>query len=323
MRYILILLLLFILGIGTCFAQENLFYGFENTPLKDLIQQLEKDLDLSFSFADDTIKDKIVTVHVEGITLGELLAILDAQTGLHCDTIEGHSQVIIAPIPTANKVCVFLLDQDTRLPLAENQVVIDSSWVMETDRKGALQFESKGKSDYLLEVSGYGSLRLQPSATCSSIYLSPVYKELKEVVVTSYITTGIDRNRDGSITISQKPLGPIPGQTTPDILQSIQMIPGVSSLDETASGIQIHGGTSDQNLVLFDHIRVFNTGYLYGMLSRFNPYATEKATIFKTATSAVYGDRVSGVINISTDDKVAQRVSGGLGVDGLSADGYI
>ena len=56
MRYILILLLLFILGIGTCFAQENLFYGFENIPLKDLIQQLEKDLGLSFSFADDAIE---------------------------------------------------------------------------------------------------------------------------------------------------------------------------------------------------------------------------------------------------------------------------
>lgn len=323
MRHIVFVLLLFILGIGTSHAQENLFYGFENTPLKDLIQQLEKDLGLSFSFADDAIEGKSVTVQVEGISLEELLAALEAQTGLHFEKIEGQPQVIIAPIPATNKVCIFLLDQETRLPLVENQVVIDSSWVMETDRKGTIQFEDMGKSDYLLEVSGYGSVHVQPAGTCSSFYLSPVYKELKEVVVTSYITTGIDRNRDGSITLTQKPLGPIPGQTTPDILQSIQMIPGVSSLDETASGIQIHGGTSDQNLVLFDHIRVFNTGYLYGMLSRFNPYATEKATIFKTATSAVYGDRVSGVINISTDDKVAQKISGGLGIDGLSADGYI
>ncbi len=201
--------------------------------------------------------------------------------------------------------------------------MVDSTLVLETNQKGLLQFENTGQSSYLLHVSGYGSVSVQSSENCVPIYLSPVYKQLKEVVVTSYITTGIDRNRDGSITLAQKPLGPIPGQTTPDILQSIQMIPGVSSLDESSSEIQIHGGTSDQNLVLFDHIRVFNSGYLYGMFSRFNPYATEKAIIYKTGTSAVYGDRVSGVIDITTDDTVAQKVSGGIGIDGLSADGYL
>ncbi len=323
MRHFITLLSLFFLGICMTYAQENLFYGFENTSLKKVIQELEADTHISFSFAEDLVNEKKLTVQVDGLTLIELLAVLEAQTGLHFEKIEGQPQVIITPIATQNQLCISLLDLETRLPIAKNQVVIDSTLVLETDQKGFLQFEKTGKSDYLLQVSGYGSLRVQPTEVCTPFYLSAVYKQLKEVVVTSYITTGIDRNRDGSITLTQKPLGPIPGQTTPDILQSIQMIPGVSSLDESASGIQIHGGTSDQNLVLFDHIRVFNSGYLYGMFSRFNPYATEKAIIYKTATSAAYGDRVSGVINISTDDKVAQKVSGGIGIDGLSADGYL
>ncbi|WP_081894282.1 TonB-dependent receptor plug domain-containing protein [Muricauda sp. MAR_2010_75] len=323
MRQIGILFLVFLLGMCMTYAQENLFYGFENTPLKDVIGQLEADTQLSFSFAEDMVNKKTVTVQVDGLTLIELLAVLEAQTGLHFEKIEGQPQVIITPISNPNRICISLLDRETLLPITENQVVVDSTLVLETNPKGFLQFEHTGKSHYLLQVSGYGAVSVQPTENCTAFYLSPVYKQLQEVVVTSYITTGIDRNRDGSITLTQKPLGPIPGQTTPDILQSIQMIPGVSSLDESASGIQIHGGTSDQNLVLFDHIRVFNSGYLYGMFSRFNPYATEKALIYKTGTSAIYGDRVSGVIDITTNDKVAQKVSGGIGIDGLSADGYL
>jgi len=323
MRNIFIVLCILVLGMTTSHAQEKLFYDFDATPLKVVIQQLEKDLNLHFSYAEDVVASKQITLQVDGLLLTELLSVLEAQTALHFEKLEGQDQVIIAPIAFSGNISLFLLDQETRMPLVENQVMVDSILLLETNQKGFLQFEDDGLPTHHLDVSGYGSFDFASSKNITSIYLSPQYKQLREVVVTSYITTGIDRNRDGSITLTQRPLGPIPGQTTPDILQSIQMIPGVTSLDESASGIQIHGGTSDQNLVLFDHIRVFNTGYLFGMLSRFNPYATEKADIFKTATSAVYGDRVSGVINISTDEKVASQLSGGFGVDGLSVDGFI
>lgn len=323
MRHLVTVISIVFFGVSLSQAQENLYYRFENTPLKEVIRQLEKEMDLGFSYAEDLVANKSVTVQIRGLSIIELLRVLEAQTGLHFEKIKGHPQVIIAPISIQNDVCIFLLDKESRLPIAENQVVVDSTFVVETDLKGFLQFKDRGKSNYLLDVSGYGSLDLVSTGSCTPIYLAPVYNVLSEVVIVSYITTGIDRNRDGSVTLTQKPLGSIPGLITPDILQGIQMIPGISSPDESASGIQIHGGTPDQNLVLFDHIRMFNTGYLYGVLSRFNPYATEKATIFKTAASAAYGDRVSGVINMSTDDKVTQNFSGGLGVDGLSLDGYI
>ncbi|MGN7515634.1 MAG: TonB-dependent receptor plug domain-containing protein [Allomuricauda sp.] len=323
MRCFITVLFVFLLGIFASHAQENLFLEFRETPLKDVIQELEKETKLNFSYAEDLVENKTITVFAEGLSFDDVLGLLEAQTGLHFEKIDGQPQVIIVPVPLKKNSCIYLLDQETRLPISENEVIVDSTIVLETDKRGLIQFENSKKTEHRIEAAGYKSITIKPKETCTSIYLTPAYKVLKEVVVTSYITTGIDRNRDGSITVTQEPLGSIPGQTTPDILQSIQLIPGVSSLDESASGIQIHGGTSDQNLVLFDHIRVFNSGYLYGMLSRFNPYATEKATIFKTATSAAYGDRVSGIIDLSTDNDVAKALSGGLGIDGLSIDGYI
>ncbi|MCB0373316.1 MAG: TonB-dependent receptor plug domain-containing protein [Muricauda sp.] len=323
MRGLFCILVVLLFGISILNAQEIPLVDFDQTPLKAAFKEVEQQTNYSFSFAEDVVAPKKVTLQATSLSLKALLAAFEAQTGLHFEILDDPQQIIVVPITKRNKICLFLLDMDTRLPISENQVMIDSSIVMETNEKGFVSFEDNGNEHYQLDVSGYGTFGFEPSEECSSIYLQPLYRELKEVVVTSYITTGIDRNLDGSITLSQKPLGAIPGLTTPDILQSIQMVPGVTSLDESASGIQIHGGTPDQNLVLFDHIRLFNTGYLFGMLSRFNPYATEKAVIFKTATSAAYGDRVSGVVDISTEDNLVKKISGGLGIDGLSLDGYL
>ena len=154
-------------------------------------------------------------------------------------------------------------------------------------------------------------------------YSNETIHSLDEVIIKSYITTGIDKNKDGSSTINTQRLGILPGLIKPDIIESIQLIPGVTSINESATDIQIRGSTSDQNLVLLDGIKLYNTGYFYGMFSVFNPYATQKAKVYKSAPSPNFGDRISGVIDISTGDEIPTKTTGGFGIDGLSIDGYI
>nr|WP_246615738.1 TonB-dependent receptor plug domain-containing protein [Aquimarina litoralis] len=115
----------------------------------------------------------------------------------------------------------------------------------------------------------------------------------------------------------------IPGQIEPDVFQSLQAIPGISSPDETATGIQIRGGSPDQNLILWDHIKMYNTGHLFGLISAFNPYVVSDAKIFKGGADPKYGDRVSGVIDISSDDKIPEKLTGGAGINGTHADLFI
>ncbi|MGY6647939.1 TonB-dependent receptor plug domain-containing protein [Wenyingzhuangia sp. IMCC45574] len=148
-------------------------------------------------------------------------------------------------------------------------------------------------------------------------------QELAQVVLTGYITSGIDRNSDSSIKVTSKTLGILPGLTQADLAQSIQLIPGISSLDESATGIQIRGGSPDQNLILWNGIKLFNTGYFYGMFSAFNPSATESARIFKSGTSAAYGDRISGIIDITSGNQIPEKITGGFGLDGLAMDAFV
>lgn len=76
-------------------------------------------------------------------------------------------------------------------------------------------------------------------------------QHLEEIVIKEYLTLGVSKKKDdSSISLSPQELGILPGLTEPDVLQSIQLLPGVQSPTETAAGLYIRGGTPDQNLIL-------------------------------------------------------------------------
>lgn len=208
-------------------------------------------------------------------------------------------------------------------------MILDEKNYTTTDEKGYFTFNklpyTKSSVTLKFNLIGYQNTEIPFNSgnNCPTIELQSQINELNEVVVLGYVTSGIDRNKDGSISVDSKRLGILPGLVSPDISQSIQLIPGISTLDESATGIQIRGGSPDQNLILYDDIKLFNTGYFYGMFSLFNPFATQKATIFRSGTSASYGDRISGIIDISSGDVIPQKTEGGFEIDGLSVNGYI
>ncbi len=149
------------------------------------------------------------------------------------------------------------------------------------------------------------------------------YNILKEISVKNYITSGINQNKHGSIAIILKKLGALPGLTEPDVLETLKIIPGVQSPNETASGIFIRGGTPDQNLILWDGIKMYYSGHFFGTLSAFNPYTTREITLSKSGTQARYGNKISGVIDIKTANDIPEKTTGGFGFNMTHADAYI
>jgi len=149
--------------------------------------------------------------------------------------------------------------------------------------------------------------------------------DLDEVLISNeYLTTGFDKiENDGSITVNPDELGILPGLTEPDVLQSLQLLPGISSPTESASDIHIRGGTPDQNLVLWDGIKMYHQGHFFGQISAFNPYITETINVFRSGTSAKYGDRISGVIDIRSSNKVHDSLHIGIGANLIQADAFI
>ena len=146
---------------------------------------------------------------------------------------------------------------------------------------------------------------------------------LNEVFITNYLTTGISKLNDGSLTITPKSFGILPGLIEPDILQAIQSIPGILSTDETVSNINVRGGTHDQNLLLWDGIKMYQSGHFFGLISAFNPHTTKRINVYKNGTSARYGDGISSIIDMHLPDKIDNEFKMGLGFNLINADGYI
>ncbi|MEM0998388.1 MAG: TonB-dependent receptor [Bacteroidota bacterium] len=83
-----------------------------------------------------------------------------------------------------------------------------------------------------------------------------------------------------------------------DLLKTIQLLPGVQSGNEGASGIYVRGGGPDQNLLLLDGVPIYNASHLFGFFSVFNADAINSVKLIKGGFPARYGGRLSSVLDI-------------------------
>ena len=146
---------------------------------------------------------------------------------------------------------------------------------------------------------------------------------LEEVVLNNYLTKGILLNNDGTTLLKLTEFGILPGLIEPDVLQTIQALPGIISVDERVSNLNIRGGTHDQNLILWDGIKMYQSGHFFGLISPFNPSLIENVIVSKNGTSARYGDGVSGIIDMQSSNKRTNSFNGALGMNLIAADGFV
>lgn len=83
-----------------------------------------------------------------------------------------------------------------------------------------------------------------------------------------------------------------------DVIKSIQLRPGVTSVGEGAAGFNVRGGNIDQNLILLDEAPIYNSSHLFGFFSTFNPDAIKDAQLYKGGIPARYGGRLSSVLDV-------------------------
>ncbi|MEP2024521.1 MAG: TonB-dependent receptor [Reichenbachiella sp.] len=99
-----------------------------------------------------------------------------------------------------------------------------------------------------------------------------------------------------------------------DVLRSIQMVPGVATVGEGASGFNVRGGSVGQNMVLLDEAPVYNSSHLMGFFSVFNPDAVKDVNLIKGGIPARYGGRISSVLDIRMKEGNVKEFEGQGGI---------
>jgi hypothetical protein len=103
-----------------------------------------------------------------------------------------------------------------------------------------------------------------------------------------------------------------------DLARMLHLMPGVQSGKEGSSGINVRGGSNDQNLMLLDGMPVYNATHLGGFISVFNPLAVSNIKLHKGAFPAKYGGRLSSILDVSTKDGSLQKKSRGYSIGTLT-----
>ena len=142
---------------------------------------------------------------------------------------------------------------------------------------------------------------------------------LDEIIVEDFLAKGIQKTNQNYIIYPQK-IQTLPGISDADILQSLQQLPGVISPNETATGLNIRGGTADQNLIIIDGIRLYHPGHLFGMITSINTNLDQTVNFYNKAVNPKFGERVSGIIDIKSTDKITDKTKFKVGINALNFD---
>ena len=294
--------------------------------LSTYLEQLELEYDIKFSYIDSDLTPLMISVPKEESLTG-IIHNLRAQTHLKFSQLNDRYYTITKSDTV--DLCAKILDNFEKNSLIGATVeVVGANIHLIADRDGQFQINDVPRyAKIAIKHIGYRTQyilaeELRSNNPCATILMSPTYQELKEVVVYEFLTSGISKEQDGSIQLVTDKFGILPGQIEPDVLQAIQALPGIKSVDETVSDINIRGGTNDQNLILWDGIKMYQSGHFFGMISAFNPYLTKNVSVIKNGTSVEFGDGVSSVINLESDNEVRQSFEGGAGINLLYGDLY-
>lgn len=294
--------------------------------LISVLQKLERDFDIKFSYADDDIRN-INVILPKTENLEAILEDVQRQTQLQIQKLNNRYYTLTER--TTIDICAMVLDNFERNTLSGATVeVLGTETAVITDPDGHFAIGNVPRTAKIqIKHIGYKTLfveagDLAEKQPCSTLLLAQFYQQLEEVIVYELLTKGLVKQVDGSIEMNSEQFGILPGLIEPDVLQTVQALPGIESIDETVSNINIRGGTNDQNLVLWNGIKMYQSGHFFGLISAFNPYLTDKVVLTKNGTSSQYGEGVSGIIDIRTKDTISGQLYGGAGVNLIGGDVY-
>lgn len=136
-----------------------------------------------------------------------------------------------------------------------------------------------------------------------TIFIEEQHDTLRESVVTAMVDPKRNTTQTGLKRIDSKDLNSgFALFSTPDVIKTLQMLPGVSSGTELLSGFYVHGGDGSDNLFLLDGVPIYSVSHLLGLFSSFNTDVIGSMDFYKSGFPARYGSKMSSVVDITTRD---------------------
>ena len=138
-------------------------------------------------------------------------------------------------------------------------------------------------------------------------------KTLESVTISAALN--VKRTTMGVQTLDIKTIKQVPvlfGEA--DVLRVVMATPGVKTVGEASTGLNVRGGSTDQNLILFNEATIYNPAHFFGMFSSFNPDLVKEVNLYKSSIPPRYGGRLASVLDIEGREGNKKNLTGSAGI---------
>lgn len=314
-----------------CFAvsaqqvNQRLSVSIPATSLEAALKLLEQESRVPISYELTRIKGIQVKAHVyKNVPLGTILKELLEGTQLEYKEKGGNILIVLRP-RTGKTLSGFVEDALSGEKLIGVSLTAPQRQAgTTTNNYGFYSITIPGDSLYLqLSYTGYQQLDTVVSMndnTHLNFSLQPAGKQLEQITVSASRTPPIQQTSQMSainLPVAQvRSMPRLLGE--PDLLKTLQLLPGVKQGTEATAALLVRGGTPDQNLILLDGAPLYNPMHLLGVFSTFNSSVLKDVTLYKGAFPARYAGRLSSVVDISTKDGNMNELHGDFSIGLLS-----
>jgi hypothetical protein len=230
-----------------------------------------------------------------------------------------------APAAQSYTLAGYVRDIKTGEPVIGASVFIEQSGKgVSTDQYGYYTLLLP-RGRYILNVQGIGLRDSRRQIQLFSdgkmnIDMQGQVLSLKNVVISAAKVNNIKGTQMGVAKLDMKTIRQLPvvmGEV--DLLRAVLTLPGVKSTGEASTGLNVRGGSTDQNLILFNESTIYNPSHFFGMFSAFNPEMVKDIELFKSSIPVKYGGRLSSVLDIKSREGNKKIFTGSAGIGLLTS----
>jgi len=213
-----------------------------------------------------------------------------------------------------------VLDKETGEPIIYGNIFLtDKKINTTTDLDGFFVLAKVPVGKHILKISyiGYKSyeipfeIKKSGDIVYKKIFIESEGIKLKSVDITAQKSRRKSETRISKLEITQKQLKAMPsigGEA--DVIQYLQVVPGIISTGDQGGQLYIRGGSPVQNKITLDGLTIINPFHSIGSFSVFETEAVKNIDVLTGGFNAENGGRISAIVNIKTRDGNKKRFGG-------------
>lgn len=302
-------------------------YTCANKPLTTVLDELTNRSNVNIIYSAKRLpKRKKVTIQATNEELGSLLTVILSDFGYKYKIVGNQLVIVRDDLEEVEELITingYVQDSVSgeRLVYA-NIYLLDKTQGTESNEYGYFSFTlPKGDQRVYFSYLGFKQravdFRLKQDSTVI-IDMSPDV-QLNEIVILDADEVEADQNTS---TESRMNYDELQSMTSlggeADVVRLANILPGVASGADGFGGLNVRGGSADQNLVLFDGVPVYNAGHALGIFSIFNSNVIKSATLIKGGFPARYGGRLSSILDVRTREGNTKKMEGAVSISAIA-----